>query len=64
VTYQIGGVAAVIMDWVEQGMAGSPESLADIAAEATDAFRDRLEFLPALLARRQDAVGDGVGSPD
>ncbi|WP_051209521.1 TetR/AcrR family transcriptional regulator [Propionicicella superfundia] len=60
VTYQSGGIAALAMEWIERGMVVPAGEVADLAADAAVAFRDRPEYLPALLARRQAALGPGA----
>lgn len=52
IAYQSGGTAAVITQWVAQGMTVAPDEIADTLAEVQGVFRDRRQFLPAILAGR------------
>lgn len=63
VKYQSGGIAALVMEWVEQDMIVPPDEIADTVADVAAAFRDQRQFLPTLLAKHQDvdaAPGPGT----
>jgi len=57
--YQYGGIAALTVEWIEQGMVADPEVLGRIVAGITEPFRDQGAFLPALLQQLEAS-----GQPD
>lgn len=56
ITYQSGGTASVITQWVADGMTVAPDEVAGTLAEVQAVFRDRRQFLHTILAghNRQD----------
>lgn len=57
VKYQYGGVAALTMEWIEQGMQTDPDALGRVVARITEPFGDQGMFLPVLVRRLDGPAG-------
>ncbi|ALN14475.1 TetR/AcrR family transcriptional regulator [Acidipropionibacterium acidipropionici] len=65
IVYESAGGAAVVTEWILQGMRIPPDEMASILMSAQQAFRSQAAYLPEVLAEhlRRERQGSGSGEP-
>lgn len=62
IVYQSAGGAAVVTEWILQGMTIPPDEMASILMSAQQAFRSQPAYLPEVLAEHLRREREGSGT--